>query len=94
LYWVEGYTTPRIATAAVRIWETTLAVVTVPAGGAVSAASWAGDFTNAAPIRPPTDSSAAAIPTPSSARLRRASREARLNSGMAAIVAGRPAAAA
>ena len=73
-YWVAGYTTPRIWTDEVRTWETTFAVVTVGGGAAVSAASCCGDFTNDAPISPPTASRAAAMPTPSSTRRRRVSR--------------------
>src|SRR5438876_10873871 len=74
-YSVAGYTTPRSSTEEVRIWETTAAVVTVAGGAAVSAASCCGDFTNEAPISPPTASRAAAMPTPSSTRRRRASRD-------------------
>ena len=77
-YWVAGYTVPRISTDAVRIWDTTGAVVTVGGGAAVSAASCCGDFTNEAPISPPTASRAAAIPTPISTRRRRASRDPRI----------------
>ena len=76
-YSVAGYTTPRIWTDEVRTWETTAAVVTVAGGAAVSAASCCGDFTNEAPISPPTASRAAAMPTPSSTRRRRASRDPR-----------------
>jgi len=74
-YCVAGYTTPRICTDEVRTWDTTAAVVTVGGGAAVSAASCWGDFTNEAPISPPIASSAAAMPTPSSTRRRRASRD-------------------
>src|SRR5271170_954234 len=77
-YWVPGYTSPRIWTDAVRIWETTVAVVTVPGGAAVSAASCCGDFTKEAPISPPTASKAAPMPTPSSTRRRRTSRDPRV----------------
>jgi signal transduction histidine kinase len=59
-YCVAGYTTPRISTDEVRTWETTAAVVTVDGGAAVSAASCCGDFTNEAPISPPTATRAAA----------------------------------
>ena len=59
-----------------------MAVVTVAGGAAVSAASCCGDFTKEAPISPPTASKAAAMPTPSSMRRRRASRDPR--------IAGRP----
>src|SRR4029077_18789241 len=79
-YSVAGYTTPRISTDEVRIWETTAAVVTV-GGAAVSAASCCGDFTNEAPISPPTASRAAAMPTPSSTRRRRANRDPRTDGG-------------
>ena len=77
-YWVAGYTSPRIWTDAVRIWDTTVAVVTVAGGAAVSAASCCGDFTNEAPISPPMAATAAAIPTPISTRRRRASRDPRI----------------
>src|SRR5689334_13986006 len=80
-YSVAGYTTPRISTDEVRTWETTAAVVTVGGGAAVSAASCCGDFTNEAPISPPTASRAAAMPTPSSTRRRRASRDPRTPGG-------------
>jgi hypothetical protein len=43
----------------------------------VSAASCCGDFTNEAPISPPAASNAAAMPTPSSIRRRRVSRDPR-----------------
>ena len=76
-YCVDGYTTPRICTDEVRTWETTAAVVAVGCGGAVSAASCCGDFTNEAPISPPPASNAAAMPTPSSTRRRRVSRDPR-----------------
>jgi hypothetical protein len=76
-YCVDGYTTPRICTDEVRIWETTAAVVTVGDGAAESAASCCGDFTKEAPISPPMASNAAAMPTPSSTRRRRASRDPR-----------------
>ncbi len=76
-YSVAGYTTPRICTDEVRTCETTGAVVAVGGGAAVSAASCWGDFTKEAPIRPPTASRAAAMPTPSSTRRRRASRDPR-----------------
>ena len=77
LYSVDEYTWPRICTDEVRIWETTVAVVNVSAGGAVSAASCCGDFTNEAPISPPPASRAAAMPIPSSTRRRRLSRDPR-----------------
>ena len=54
-----------------------MAVVTVAGGAAVSAASCCGDFTKEAPISPPMASKAAAMPTPSSTRRRRASRDPR-----------------
>jgi hypothetical protein len=76
-YWVAGYTRPRIWTDEVRTWETTVAVVTVEGGAAVSAASCCGDFTKEAPISPPTASKAAAMPTPSRTRRRRDSRDPR-----------------
>ncbi len=57
-----GYTTPRICTDEVSTWDTTAAVVTVGDGGPVSAASCCGDFTNEAPISPPTASRAAPMP--------------------------------
>jgi hypothetical protein len=74
-YWVGGYITPRICPDEVSTWDTTAAVVTVAGGAAASAASCCGDFTNDAPISPPTASNAAAIPAPTSTRRRRASRE-------------------
>jgi hypothetical protein len=76
-YCVAGYTTPRISTDEVRTWEATVAVVTVADGAAVFAASCCGDFTKEAPISPPAASRAAAMPTPSSTRRRRASRDPR-----------------
>src|SRR6266566_2195 len=76
-YCVPGYTTPRIWTDDVRIWETTFAVVTVAGGAAVSAAICCGDFTNEEPISPPMASSAAPPATQNRARRRRASRDPR-----------------
>ena len=76
-YCVAGYTTPRIWTDEVRIWETTFAVVTVGGGAAVSAAICCGDFTNEAPISPPIASRAAPPATQNRARRRRASRDPR-----------------
>src|SRR5215470_10966537 len=76
-YSVPGYTTPRIWTDEVRIWETTFAVVAVGGGAAVSAAICCGDLTNEAPIRPPMASSAAPPATQNRARRRRASRDPR-----------------
>src|ERR1700735_1465872 len=81
-YCVAGYTTPRIGTDEVRIWETTFAVVTVGGGAAVSAAICCGDFTNEAPISPPMASRAAPPATQNRARRRLASRDPR--------TAGRP----
>src|ERR1022692_138373 len=76
-YCVAGYTTPRISTDEVRIWETTFAVVTVGGGAAVSAATCCGDFTNEEPISPPMASRAAPPATQTRTRRRRASRDPR-----------------
>ena len=61
-YCVDGYITPRIWTDEVSTWETTIAVVAVGGGAAVSAANCCGDFTKEAPISPPAASKAAARP--------------------------------
>src|SRR5580700_10688587 len=76
-YCVAGYTTPRIWTDEVRIWETTFAVVTVGGGAAESAAICCGDFTSEDPISPPMASRAAPPATQNRARRRRASRDPR-----------------